>query len=114
MFGALACSESLLVAVERCAAPADEAGGVFRGASLRAGVLSDRQLLRDDGRVGHRPAEACSVLPGDCDAGVDALDELGVLAGRTDARISQLSHSAILTRKGPGMPLAETIHGETS
>lgn len=36
------------------------------------------------------------------DQGVEL--KLGVLAGSTDARIAQLSHSAILTRKVPGMP----------
>lgn len=40
--GALAGGEGMLVAVESGTAPADEAGRVFRGASLRPGVLRDR------------------------------------------------------------------------
>lgn len=53
------------MAVEHCAAPADEAGSVFRGASLRAGVLGDRQLVGDDDRVGHRGGELPRGIPGD-------------------------------------------------
>lgn len=71
----LACSEGLLVAEERCAAPADEAGGVFRCASVRAGGLGDRQLVPYDSWLGHRPAEACAILPRGGDAGVDPLDD---------------------------------------
>src|SRR5688572_27354579 len=54
--GALARGEGLLVAVESGTAPADEAGRVFRGASLRPGVLRDRQLVRNDNRIRQRPA----------------------------------------------------------
>ena len=62
--GALAGGEGLLVAVERCAAPANETRGVFGGAPLRPGVLRDRQLVRNDNRIRQRAAKARSVLPG--------------------------------------------------
>jgi hypothetical protein len=42
-------------------------GGVVGSMSLRAGVLSDRQLFLDGDRVGHRLtrlAEACAILTG--------------------------------------------------
>ena len=39
--------------------------------------------------------------------------QLGVLAGSTHARITQLPHKAILTRKAPRCTHGETIYGET-
>lgn len=81
--GVLACSTGLLVAVQRCAAPANEAGGVFGGAALSTGVLGDREFVRDDGGVGQRPAEACAVLACGGDAGIDPLDdELALILGK--------------------------------
>lgn len=58
--GALAGGEGLLVAVESGTAPSNETGGVFRGASLRPGVLRDRKLVRNDNRIRQRAAKACS------------------------------------------------------
>jgi hypothetical protein len=74
--GALAGCEGLLVAVESGTAPSNETGGVFGGASLRPGVLRDRQLVRNDNRIRQRAAKARSVLPGGSDASIDPADVL--------------------------------------
>ena len=53
-----------MVAVEGCAAPADEAGGVFRGGSLRAGhawavvSLSAMTIGSDTGRPKRVPVRS--------------------------------------------------------
>lgn len=84
--GALAGGEVLLVAVKGRTAPANEAGRIFCSASLRPGVLRDRQLVRYNSLIGRRSAKACSVLPGGGGyAGVDSLDDqLALILGGAD------------------------------
>ena len=76
------------MSVEGSAAPANEPGGTLRGTALRAGVLGNCQLVRDDARFGHGPAEAGSVPSCGSDAGVDSLDnQLMFLFGQGDERV---------------------------
>lgn len=69
--GALARGTGLLVAVERCAAPANETGGVLGGAAFGASVLGDREFVGNDCGVGKQPPETCAALPSGSDAGID-------------------------------------------
>lgn len=75
---ALARCQGLLVTTNRCTAPAHEPGGVFRGTALRAGVQGDRRLVRDDGRIGQRPAEG---VPFYLAAAMPALTHIGLKYG---------------------------------
>ena len=71
------------VAVERRATPPDQTCRVFGGAHLGAGILRDRELVRDHRRVRERPAKAGTRLPGRGDHGIDALhDQFSLILGQ--------------------------------
>lgn len=84
---ALACGTGLLVTVERRAAPTNETRNFLGRAPLGAGILGDREFVRDDRRVRQRPAEACAVLACCGDTRDDSLDdELALTPGCEDVR----------------------------